>query len=157
MMSQTIMGIWLHLRNLGANLMKTFYWKYWVYSSCSTWCIVALPSSIVVLCWRNATVDKHEEDLKTLLFKIILNKSMPKDKTKVLCTVQIMATSCAMALKHKCVIVSSMIKDPTCFKFNQAIVAVGKFQRTICVANCQICTRRLIAWFGHKWIIFHGA
>ncbi len=53
MMAQTFMGIWLHWRNLGTNLMKTFYWQYWIYSSCSTWCIVASPSSIVGLCWRN--------------------------------------------------------------------------------------------------------
>jgi hypothetical protein len=40
---------------------------------------------------ESAMVDKHEEDLKNLVFKIILGKSMKKDKTNVLCSVQIMA------------------------------------------------------------------
>ncbi len=68
-----------------------------------------------------------EKVLKNLVFNIILGNFKPKDKTNLLCSLQIMATSCSMAHKHKCVIVSCMIKDPTCFKFNQAIVAVWKF------------------------------
>jgi hypothetical protein len=68
-----------------------------------------------------------QEDLKNLVYKIILGKFMPKYRTNVLCSVQIMATSCSIARKHKCVIVSCMIKDPRCFKFNQAVVAIGKF------------------------------